>query len=62
MGDVLSAVVAPALTAGLAGLGTMSVAIYTVVPVALLLVSVVACYLPARCAALLDPIRALRCE
>ncbi len=61
-GGVLTAVAAPLLAAGFPGLGVSSPAVYALVPLALLLVSAVASYVPARRAAGLDPLRALRNE
>ena len=62
LGGALSAVVVPILAAQLMGLGTMNLASFVIVPTGLLVVSAAACYLPARRAASLDPIRALRFE
>jgi predicted permease len=61
-GAVLTAVAAPLLAAGFPGLGVSSPAVYALVPLALLMVSAVASYVPARRAARLDPLRALRNE
>jgi predicted permease len=61
-GGVISFAVARMLTAGLVGLGTPSPLTYVVVPVALVVVTMAACYIPARRASLIDPIRALRYE
>jgi putative ABC transport system permease protein len=62
VGGVLSVVVARMLAIGLAGLGTPNPITYVVVPIALLLITLAACYIPARRASMIDPIRALRYE
>jgi putative ABC transport system permease protein len=62
VGGVLSFVVARMLTVGLVGLGTPNPITFVVVPIGLLLITMVACYIPARRASLIDPIRALRYE
>ncbi|HYL77507.1 MAG TPA: ABC transporter permease [Bryobacteraceae bacterium] len=62
LGGGLTAVAAPMLSAGFPGLGVTSPTVYALVPLALLLVSAVASYVPARRAAGLDPLRALRDE
>jgi len=61
-GGVLTAMAAPMLAAGFPGLGVSSPAVYVFVPLVLLTVSAVASYVPARRAAGLDPLRALRNE
>jgi len=61
-GGVLTAATAPMLSAGFPGLGASSPVVYVLVPLALLAVSAGASYLPARRAARLDPVRALRIE
>jgi len=62
IGAALTAVAIPLLAAGFPGLGVSSPAVYALVPLALLMVSAVASYVPARRAAGLDPLRALRNE
>jgi ABC-type antimicrobial peptide transport system permease subunit len=61
-GGAISVVVARMLAIGLAGLGTPNPITYVLVPIALLLITLTACYIPARRASLIDPIRALRYE
>ena len=61
-GGMLTAATAPMLSAGFPGLGASSPVVYVLVPLALLAVSAGASYLPARRAARLDPVRALRIE
>jgi ABC-type antimicrobial peptide transport system permease subunit len=62
VGGVISVVVARMLAIGLAGLGTPNPITYVVVPIALLLITLASCYIPARRASLIDPILALRYE
>jgi predicted permease len=61
-GGLISVVVARLLTAGLTGLGTPNPATFVIVPLAVLLVTMAACYMPARHAALVNPMLALRYE
>jgi predicted permease len=62
VGGVACVAVARVLTAALAGVGTPSPATYIVVPAALVGLTMAASYLPARRAARVDPLVALRCE
>lgn len=62
IGGALTAAAIPMLCAGFIGLRPSSPAVYVLVPVGLLMVSAAASYLPARRAAGLDPLRALRVE
>jgi putative ABC transport system permease protein len=62
IGGGLSMAAAPILAADFPGLGVSSPAVYALVPLVLLMVSAVASYVPARRAARLEPLRALRNE
>jgi len=62
IGAVLSFGVVRMLAAGLTGVGEPNPLSYLLVPFALLLITTAACYIPARRASLIDPIRALRYE
>ena len=62
IGGGLTAAAAPLLAAGFPGLGISSPIVYALVPLTLLIVSALASYVPARRAAGLDPLRALRNE
>jgi putative ABC transport system permease protein len=62
IGLVASTAVRNLLALGLIGLGISSPAVLVVVPLALVVVTMAACLVPARRAALVDPIRALRYE
>jgi ABC-type antimicrobial peptide transport system permease subunit len=50
------------LAIGLIGIGSTNPSVLLIVPLALILVTMAACYLPARRASQVDPIRALRWE
>lgn len=62
VGGALSAAAAKSLVAGFIGLGTVNPATFIVVPLAVLLVTMAACFAPAWRASRVDPIRALRFE
>ncbi len=60
IGAALAVEAGPMLSAGFIGLGQSSPAVYILIPVALLIVSATASYLPARRAARMDPLQSLR--
>jgi predicted permease len=62
IGGVATFAVVRALAAGLAGLGAMSPATFIGVPILLVLVTLAACYIPARRASMVDPMVALHYE
>jgi putative ABC transport system permease protein len=62
IGGVLSIATTRLLSAGLVGLAKPTVATYVAVPILLLLVTLAACYLPARRASRVHPMKALRYE
>jgi ABC-type antimicrobial peptide transport system permease subunit len=62
VGGALAAAATPTLAAAFPGLGASSSAVYVLVPLALLAVSALATYIPARRAARLDAVTTLRSE
>jgi putative ABC transport system permease protein len=62
VGSVASFLIARVLKAALVGLGTPNPAIYVIVPIALVGLTIAASYIPARRASLVDPLSALRYE
>jgi predicted permease len=62
VGGVASLAVVRLLTAALAGLGAPTLTAYVVVPLLLISLTLAASYIPARRAAQVDPLRALRYE
>ena len=62
VGSVLSVAAARLVGAGLIGLGAPNPATYLIVPVVLIVLTIAASYIPARRAARVDPLRALRDE
>jgi putative ABC transport system permease protein len=59
IGGIASIAVARLLSAGMAGLGAVTPAVYVIVPVLLIALTLAASYLPAS---RVDPLRALRYE
>src|SRR5262249_57824840 len=62
LGGVVSLAVVRLIAAGLAGLGAPSLIAYAVIPIMLISLTLAASYIPARRAARIDPLRALRYE
>jgi putative ABC transport system permease protein len=62
IGGVVTIGVTRLIKAGLVGLGAVSPATFIIVPLVLITVTLGACYVPARRASLVDPIKALRYE
>ena len=62
IGGILSLIVGKALAAGMIGLGKPNPATFIVVPLAVLVVTMAACWAPAWRASRVDPLRALRAD
>lgn len=62
IGGLISVAVGRLFASGLAGLGTPNLATFVIVPVAVLIVTMSACYAPARRASAVEPTLALRYE
>jgi predicted permease len=62
IGGLASVAVARALASGMVGLGAPNPAVYVVVPILLVALTLAASYVPARRASRVNPTEALRCE
>ncbi len=62
IGGLASIGVGRLIGVGLAGIGQPNPLTFVIVPIGLLIITMIACYVPARRATLIDPIRALRYE